>query len=453
MSKKTAHKKSNQIRKESPSIKFEHTSKNLTSYAGLIPVIKFMHQLGFENIFNLVVNYKRGDNAQYQLLDVMLLLITGIIGGATSVTKCVALWADVVLRKAGGWLRIPDATTLGKILKGLSERHVHQLEKLVHTIRATVWKKSLRSGNIEVGLCTQWVDVDSSVVTVYGTQEGAAKGYNPHKRGALSYNPLLAFSTATKEILQGWFRTGNAYTSNGVVEFTKQLLANLPAHWRIIFRGDSGFFVGALLELLDQFGHGYLIKVKMRNLEGLLMKQKWYPIRNQKGWEQCEFQHQAAGWSCSRIFVAVRRRITDEGAGIADLFSGDQESCRYEYFCYVSSEPLNPWDTHKTYGKRATSETWIEEAKNQMGLAQIRTDDFVANAALFQAAILAYNTVRWMALLSGNKQLFRWEPASIRIFMIRAAGKLVIVSNQLRLKLQREHLYSEPWKAWLALAD
>ena len=72
------------------------------------------------------------------------------------------------------------------------------------------------------------MDVDSRVKTVYGRQEGSAKGYNPHKRGAPSYHPLLAFCTDTKEILQAWLRTGSAYTSNGIVAFMKQLLAQLP---------------------------------------------------------------------------------------------------------------------------------------------------------------------------------------------------------------------------------
>ena len=41
-------------------------------------------------------------------------------------------------------------------------------------------------------------------------------------------------------------------------------------------------------------------------------------------------------------------------------------------------------------------------------MAHIKTADFWANSALFQAAILAYNTLRWMALCSGNKILQRW---------------------------------------------
>ena len=53
-----------------------------------------------------------------------------------------------------------------------------------------------------------------------------------------------------------------------------------------------------------------------------------------------------------------------------------------------------------------------------MGLAHLKTNHFLANAALspppFQCAVLAYNTLRWMALLSGNAELKRWEPQSIR---------------------------------------
>ena len=38
----------------------------------------------------------------------------------------------------------------------------------------------------------------------------------------------------------------------------RQLLAHLPNRTRILFRGDSGFFVGDLPDFLDEGGHGYL---------------------------------------------------------------------------------------------------------------------------------------------------------------------------------------------------
>jgi hypothetical protein len=125
----------------------------------------------------------------------------------------------------------------------------------------------------------------------------------------------------------------------------------------------------------------------------------------------------------------------------------------YESFCYVTSEPLSPWQAHRTYGKRATAETWIEEAKGQLGLAHLKTDNFLANAALFQCAVLAYNTIPGMALLSGNDTLKRWEPQTVRIFLIRVAGKLLTGANQLRIKLPRRNLHPKVWEDWLALSQ
>ena len=93
--------------------------------------------------------------------------------------------------------------------------------------------------------------------------------FNPHKRGAASYHPLLAFCAETKEILQGWLRSGGVYTSNGVVDFVRQLLGHLPNRTLILFRGDSGFFVGKLLEFLDDRDHYYLINGKFKSIKSL----------------------------------------------------------------------------------------------------------------------------------------------------------------------------------------
>ena len=94
------------------------------------------------------------------------------------------------------------------------------------------------------------------------------------------------------------------------------------------------------------------------------------------------------------------------------------EMKEYDYFCYVLNYELAPWQAHKQYARRATSETWVEEAKNQSALSHIKSAVFWDNSVLFQAAILAYNTLRWMVLCSGNEIPQRWEPATIRTFLI-----------------------------------
>ena len=87
----------------------------------------------------------------------------------------------------------------------------------------------------------------------------------------------------------------------------KQLVTHMSQQMRIVFRGDSGYFVGELLEWLDAKRHGYLIKVKLKGLTSLLDQQSWQAIDKAPGWQQCEFIHQCGTWSRGRRFVAVRR--------------------------------------------------------------------------------------------------------------------------------------------------
>ncbi|HEY5572316.1 MAG TPA: IS1380 family transposase [Anaerolineales bacterium] len=436
------------VRKQTGKVKLSPTASGLTSQAGLIPVVKYLCRIGFETIISQGVPHPRGDNADYQLADMIVLTVVGMVGGATSMAKVCAVWSDGVLRKIAGWLKLPVETTISRVFKEITDRQIAQLEAVNHKLRGQVWRRAQRAGTSKVGLGpVQWVDIDSTVDTVCGVQEGAAKGYNPKKKGALSYHPQLAFLVGSKEILQAWFRTGSAYTSNGVVEFVKQLLAHLPNRMRIVIRADSGYFVGALMDLLDRLGHGYLIKVKLKNLTALLSGQHWTPIAGQPGWEHCTFKHRCGGWTVPRSFVAVRMALPQEDSPQRDLF----ETAGYAYFCYVTTEALTPWQAHKKYGERATCETWIEEAKGQMGLGKIRTSNFLANAALFHCAVLAYNTLRWMALMSGSETLRQWEPETVRTYLVRVAGKLLVGSRQLTVKTPDNHLYPKVWDDWVAV--
>jgi len=446
--KSTQTQKKPAARKPTGKVHMPATATGLTGQAGLIPVVKFLQRIGFEKTVNQTVPHQRGDNADYQLTDGIFLTLVGMIGGAGSIAKLCGVWSDSVLRKIAGWTKVPVDTTIGRLFKEVTEKQISQFESLNHRLRGQIWRIANRAGVSKVGLNrVQWVDIDSTVDSVCGTQEGAAKGYNPKNKGALSYHPQLAFLAGSKEILQAWFRTGSAYTSNGAVEFVKQLLAHLPNRMRIIVRADSGYFDGALLALLDAYGHGYLIKVKLKNLVSLLTQQQWTAIAGQPDWEQCTFDYRCGEWKVARRFVAVRQRLPKEESPQLDLL----ETTQYDYFCYVTTEALTPWQIHKKYGERATCETWIEESKGQMGMGKIRTASFLANAALFHSAVLAYNTLRWMAIMSGSQTLRQWEPETIRTYLIRVAGKLLTGNGQLTVKTPDNHLYPQVWDDWVTV--
>lgn len=442
MSKITQNTKKNQSNKKVVKVKTEMTGKGLTTYAGVMPVLNFMKKLNLRNKTRNEVSINRASNAVYQFADIIEMIIVGLFCGATSIDQVTLICKDNVVSRIAGWKKVPAATTVSRILSLVTFGNVVGLEVLIHKLRGRVWKCLVRSGNkliCSLSSDVMWLDVDSTVEGVCGNQEGAEKGYNPNKKGQKSYNPQMAFVSATKEVLHSWFRCGSAYTSNGIVEFMKECMSRINNGVKVIFRGDSGYFSGKLFEYLESVGAGYLVKVKLKNLVSLLSRQTWTSVIKHPGWEETVFYYQCSGWSHARKFVAVRRLIRIE-KGLIDIPI-------YDYFCYATTESLSPMQTHRKYGERATCETWIEECKTQMRAGNIRTSDFLSNAALFQCAVLAYNIFRWMALLTGG-EISKWEVKTIRFNLIRLAGKLVAGSRQLILKLPKYFIHKDKWIQW-----
>ena len=148
-------------------------------------------------------------------------------------------------------------------LKELSQRGAWTLQAYLLEKKSR-WLKN-------TGLTSVTLDADSTVSMVYGNQQRAAKGFNEKKKVAKSYHPLLVFVSEMKLLYHSWFRTGTAYTSNGIEDFLKEVKTSLlDTIKKIFFRAYSGFFKDPLLELLEVYGWDYLIKVKLKNLHELL---------------------------------------------------------------------------------------------------------------------------------------------------------------------------------------
>jgi hypothetical protein len=358
----------------------EFTAKNITGNAGLLLLGNFAEKIGLQKMLEQQISIKRAPQATYNVTDAITVLMFGVLAGAKHISHMALLRYDEALCALFSWDNFPDDTTFGRIFKLFSQKHCCELSDVESRARSKVWSKKW-FGKITL-------DMDSTVRGVYGSQEGAAKGFNPKKKGQKSYHPLLCFIAENRECFHSWFRTGGAYSANGCVDFMKECFAKLPKRvWKVFVRADSAFFNGNLLDLLESNGAQYLIKVKMRGIVTLLESQKWLKIKNRKGYECCRFDYKCTDWKRTRTFVAIRKivELTEEED---DLFG--IPGVRYEYFCYVSNLKISPWASHKKYGQRSTSENWIEWCKNQMASGSILTQKFWANSAIFQTSILGY---------------------------------------------------------------
>lgn len=415
----------------------QFNEKNLTGNAGLTLLGRFAEKLELPKMLKANISIERGATAKYQPADAIMMLMMGVLAGAKHLSHLIVLRTDHALRALFRWENFPDDTTVSRIFKLFTPRHCKELSDVETIARKKVWGKKWH-GRVTM-------DMDSTVRGVYGCQEGAKKGYNPWKKGQKSYHPLLCFVAETRECPHNWFRSGDAHSANGSVEFMKECFAKLPWRvWKVTVRADSAFFDGKLLDFIEEKHSDYIVKVNLRNLESLMLRQKWVKVPKMPDYEKTEFFHECDNWTRSRRFVAIRRAVEiEDDSGNLALFK--EAKIKYEYFCYVLNLKLSPWAAHKYYGKRATSENWIEWCKTQMASGSILTDEFRANSAIFQSCILAYNLMVWMMLLN-DENGFREEPGTIRMFLIRVPARLLRNSRQWFLRLHRDWPFKDRWQ-------
>jgi len=400
-----------------------------------------------------VINVEQKSERVYSFHDLLKMITIGVTAGARSLLLVVATWNDRVLAELANIQRIPDDSTMGRILKRADLGTINDLEKLPSVLRDEVLSSYLTPKILQINAKKERIiDIDATHHAAYGNQQGSVKGYNLTKRGGNCYQSLLAFDSYSKTVMLGWLRSGNTNSINGFCDFLDQLKALYPNDKEFI-RCDSGFFSGEALDQLEHHNMGYLIKARLNNIDKITRHKNWSIVpgkAGQKGWQQLTFEYSCKGWQKERKFYGVRIKV-DEIIEENGLFGPEDMIVeKYLYFCYVCTKNLSPWEIHKLYKPRAVCENYIEELKNQMGLGKMRSHDFKSTSVMFHCCLLAYNLLRWMTICSGKTCLFKWEMSRIRCFLIRVAGKLIKSGRQIFIEIDDQRLYQKELDAWLS---
>lgn len=412
-------------------IDYSFTSKRLTMYSGLAPLFKFFDKVRLFDELDKHFQTPTSNAKKYENSQLMLAVIAASMCGVSHLSKIAVFTADVLVKSLLGLPNGINKDVISTRFKALGQSGARLLEELNGQRLYRQIKK--------LDLKELVLDADSTVKTVYGNQGGASVGYNPHKRGAKSYHPMLLFLSEPKWVVNTWFRPGSTYTSNGIVEFLKQSSAYLPEAVNIFFRADSGFFMGALFDWLEEKGWDYLVKVKLKNLKELLAKQKWCSAGGHPGFWVCEFSYQCKDWKKPRQFKAVRWIDKHE----KKIFFGQVEWVPvYKYACYCTNQEIDAWAAHECYKQRSTSENWIEQVKNHLLAGMTLTDDFWANDILWQLSVLAYNLS--VMVRQKDDQLHRQEHRTFRDWFIRVPSEF-FGSRKPNLRLYEYYLFKEQW--------
>lgn len=413
-------------------VKTSFTGKKLTRHAGLSPVMNYIngHMLGQQ--LNDLFPTEIQNATKFNNVQIMLAVVLASFVGINRLIQIATFTFDSLVIALLGLPTGLNKDVIGVRLKEFGQAGAIKLQEHLFGL-TTKWLKKSR-------LSTITIDADSTVKTVYGNQQGAEVGFNSQKKGAKSYHPLIAFVSGIKIVVNSWFRCGSAYTSNGICEFIKQTKAILPSTIKdVFFRADSGFFNGALFDLLESYHWTYLVKVKLKNLKELLQSQKWISLHN-SSIETCEFEYKAKKWKKARRLKAVRYIKAWEEV---DFMGTKQQVPVYECFCYCSNLDLDAFELHELYKQRSTSETWIEQVKSQLLAGATLTDNFHANDILWQLNVLAYNLSVMMRFKF--KKFWREEHATFRNWFINVPARIVTGGHQVEAKMYENYHFKNKW--------
>ncbi|MFO7922408.1 MAG: IS1380 family transposase [Bacteroidales bacterium] len=371
---------------------------------------------------------------KFGINQILMAITLASISGISRICRISAFSGDGLVKSLLRLKKGINENAISATLKSLGQGGARKLQILLLSKNAR-WLS-------ESGLESITLDADSTVKSVCGNQEGAEKGFNTTKKGAKSYHPLLVYVSEMKLLYHTWFRSGSAYTANGIVEFLKEVQTSLPRNIRkVFFRADSGFFSGELFDVLESYNWDYLVKVKLKNLEDLLKAQTWVDIEGLKDVATCEFSYRAKSWQRSRTLKAMR--TVKEYVEVSYL--GENKIVPvYQYACYISNYDMDAIELHELYKQRSTSETWIEQIKGHVMAGSTLTDDFWANDILWQLSVLAYNI---SVMMRQRKNKFKkQEHRSFINWFIAVPAKITRSGHQTELKMYEHHFYKADWE-------
>lgn len=427
------------MKKGLQSLEFSFEADCLTHFGGLFLIQRFCNKLGFRR--RLQRRWRAApDWAEFDPLDLVLLLLFLLVAGVQRISKTDKLQYDGFFLSLLGLEQVPNESTLRRFLQRLSPAAIRQLVRLHDQFRQDLFGHPQPRSSLVFHL-------DSVVLTLYGKQQGARRGYNPKARGRPSYHPILCFEGHGQEFWHGSLRPGDAGANTGARHFVRRCLEKVPAsvaRSRIRFLADAGFFSGALVEDLDQAGCGFTIVC--RSYEAYRRLAEKAGFKDLKlGWGFAEFRHRPQRWSKEHRFVAIRRPlpVDPETAQQLTLF----KDARYSYSILVSNLGLTPWRTWTDYVQRANIEKSIRELLQDLALNKIPTQSWTANVAFLQLLLLAYNLVHWFKRLCLPPGRGRTTVETLRHQLIGLPAKLVCRSGKNVLILPRHYPYQQEFLA------
>lgn len=195
-------------------------SEPLSPFGGLLGLVKFLDLVDFKKHFEEAYiapsrETKLGDYG----------MVLGILGlmfiGFNRIWHFVYIGLEPMLCGIFNVKRLPVASTYWRYLDSLQINQAQAMLNIMKGLREQVWKQG-RINHSRIAM-----DIDTTVETIYGNQQGGRKGHNTKHRGKKGYRPVLCFIEQTREYIYGKLRQGETMSGEDTANVICALAAIL----------------------------------------------------------------------------------------------------------------------------------------------------------------------------------------------------------------------------------
>lgn len=360
--------------------RIEFSKQSVTAWGGMKLMKDLLDATQINTQLTQLPLPEKASNRGYDPVQILECFWTSVWIGAGRFSHSAYLRYDDVLKQIFEWKQAPSQSTYSRFFHKFDwKRNTETFVPLF-----TWFFNQIQFNNVTL-------DLDSTVITRYGEQQGAKKGYNPKKPGRNSHHPIMAFIPEVRMIVNAWMRPGNTGAVSNINAFLDETLDILQSKKVGLVRCDSGFYSNLFLSELERKKLNYIVAVKffptikseVRSL------QQWISIKD--GIEMCEFYYQSPDWKVSRRMIAVRKNIHKLKNATGKLLLFDEQIYAYRYSVYVTNLDLPAEQIWEMYKQRGDAENRIKELKYDFALETFCTNNFWGTEAAFRSILMAYN--------------------------------------------------------------
>lgn len=360
------------------------TNKEITPWGGMVFLKQMLDKIGFRTLINncdsLPLQYS---NRAYDIPVLLESFITSVWCGANRFLHTEVTRSDRALGKIFDWETTPGQDAykryFSKFTQGVTQGVSHHFFSwFFHSLQINYFT----------------LDIDSTIMTRYGEQQGAKKGYNPTKRGRKSHHPIIAFVNDVRLVANFWLRSGNSSSANNFIGFLEDTLSRFGNKKVGLVRLDSGFCQKEIMDYLEQKQLNYIIAAKFTHPIQHIIDRGDFWLKVDEGIEICEKTYQSDSWKNARRIVLVRQKIQqrpDAPGKMLSLFPEDEVHRNYRYSAYFTNLEYSATDVWRNYRARGDAENRIKELKQDFGADSFNLKEFFPTEAALIFAMIAYN--------------------------------------------------------------